>query len=378
MSSPQIIAWKWLRSGDEAFPALLAAVDAAAESIRLETYIFANDALGRRFRDALVRARQRGVAVKLLVDGVGSMELPGDFWSPLTATGATVRVFNPLALNRFAIRDHRKILVCDERVAFVGGFNIATEYEGDGVTRGWLDLGLQLEGPLALALAEAFDEMFAHAEFRQKRSSRWRRGGRRHTALSASEQLLLGGPGLGRNPIRRRLHADLRSARVVQAMAAYFLPPWSLRRDFGRVARRGGTLQFVLAGKSDVAFSQLAARSLYQRLLQSGAEIYEYGPQVLHAKLIIVEDAVYVGSANLDARSLGINYELMLRLTHPPLVAEAREIFGAAQALGRRIELAEWKRGRSFWTRLRERWAYFILARVDPHVAQRQWRALPD
>lgn len=378
MSSPQIIAWKWLRSGEEAFPALLAALDAAGETIRLETYIFANDALGRRFRDALVRARQRGVTVSVLVDAVGSMELPGDFWSPLTAAGAAVRVFNPLALNRFAIRDHRKMLVCDERVAFVGGFNLATEYEGDGVTRGWRDLGLRIEGPLAVALAGAFDEMFARADFRHKRTLRWRRGVRRHTVISASEQLLLGGPGLGRNPIRRALHTDLASARAVQAMAAYFLPPRSLRRDFARVARRGGTVQFVLAGKSDVALAQLAARSLYQRLLKSGAEIYEYVPQVLHAKLILVDDAVYVGSANLDPRSLRINYELMLRLTHPPLVAEARAIFSAAQAQGRRIEFAEWKRARSFWTRLRERLAYFVLARVDPHVAQRQWRALPD
>ena len=378
MASPRIIAWKWLRNGDEAFAALLAALDAAGETVRLETYIFANDVLGRRFRDALLRARQRDVAVSVLVDAVGSVGLSGDFWSPLTAAGAAVRVFNPLALNRFAIRDHRKMLVCDERLAFVGGYNIATEYEGDGVTHGWRDLGLRIEGPLAGALAGAFDEMFACAEFRHKRPLRWRRGERRHPVISAGEQLLLGGPGLGRNPIRRALHADLKSARLVQAMAAYFLPPWSLRRDFGRVARRGGKVQFVLAGKSDIALAQLAARSLYQRLLKSGAEIYEYEPQVLHAKLIIVDDAVYVGSANLDPRSLGINYELMLRLTHPPLVAEAREIFNGAQAQGKRIRLAEWKRARSFWTRLRERWAYFVLARVDPHVAQRQWRALPD
>jgi cardiolipin synthase len=260
----------------------------------------------------------------------------------------------------------------------VGGFNIATEYEGDGVTRGWLDLGLRLEGLLASTLAEAFDEMFAQSDFRHKRSSRWRRGARRHKVISSGEQLLLGGPGLGRNPIRRALHTDLASARSVQAMAAYFLPPWSLRRDFARVARRGGKVQFVLAGKSDVALAQLAGRSLYQRLLKSGAEIVEYVPQVLHAKLIIVDHAVYVGSANLDPRSLGINYELMLRLTHPQLVAEARAIFCAAQARGRRIDFAQWKHARSFWQRLRERWAYFVLARVDPHVAQRQWRALPD
>ena len=356
---------------------MLTALEAARETIRLETYTFANDELGQRFRDALVRARQRGVTVNVLVDAAGSMELPGNFWTSLTATGATVRVFNPLALNRFAIRNHRKLLVCDARVAFVGGFNLAKDYEGDGVTRGWLDLGLRIEGPLAVELAGTFDAMCAHAEFRHKWLLR-RRHGARGTKISAGEQILLGGPGLGRNPIRHALRADLATARAVQVMTAYFLPPWSLRRDFSRVARRGGTVQFILAGKSDVSLAQLAARSLYQRLLKSGAGIYEYEPQILHAKLILVDEAVYVGSANLDSRSLSINYELMLRLTHPPLVAEARAIFSAAQAQSRRIEFTQWKHARSFWTRLRERWAYFVLARVDPHVARQQWRALPD
>ena len=378
MSSPPIIAWKWLRSGAEAFPAMLAALEAARETIRLETYTFANDELGRRFRDALVRARQRGVTASVLVDAVGSLELPDEFWALLTAAGGAVRVFNPLTLNRLAIRNHRKLLVCDAQVAFVGGFNLAKEYDGDGVASGWYDLGLRIEGPLAAELAGTFDAMYARAAFRHKRSLRRQHDARRPFGNSASEQLLLGGPGLGRNPIRRALRDDLKAARAVQMMAAYFLPPRSLRRDFSRVARSGGTVQFILAGKSDVALAQLAARSLYQRLLKSGAEIYEYEPQVLHAKLILVDGAVYVGSANLDPRSLRINYELMLRLTHPPLVAEARTIFSAAQAQSRRIEFAEWKRARNFWTRLRERWAYFVLARMDPHVARRQWRALPD
>ena len=184
-----------MRSGDEAFPALLAALEGAVQTIRLETYTFADDTLGRRFRDALVQARRRGVVVRVLVDAIGSMGLPRDFWSPLTATGAEVRVFNPLALSRFAIRDHRKLLVCDEWVAFVGGFNIATEYEGDGVTRGWCDLGLRIEGPLATELAGAFDEMFARAEFRPQGALRWRRSGRRQTTISAGEQVLLGGAG---------------------------------------------------------------------------------------------------------------------------------------------------------------------------------------
>ena len=107
-----------------------------------------------------MRAHQRGANVRILIDGLGSRGLANSFWQPLRAAGAQVRIFNPLAVPRLGIRDHRKLLVCDERVAFVGGFNIASEYEGDGVTCGWCDIGLKIEGSLAAQLVGAFDEMF--------------------------------------------------------------------------------------------------------------------------------------------------------------------------------------------------------------------------
>jgi len=175
MSSAQVISWKWLRSGDEAFPAMLTAIDEATSSVQLESYIFADDEVGRRFRDALVRAAQRGMLVRVLVDAIGSFGLTEEFWTPLRAAGGEARVFNPLTLKRVSIRNHRKLLACDRRVAFIGGFNISQDYEGDGVTRGWLDLGLRIEGPLAAELASSFDAMFGLAEFRHKRLVRlWR------------------------------------------------------------------------------------------------------------------------------------------------------------------------------------------------------------
>src|SRR5437867_9485450 len=140
---------KWLCAGQEIFPAMLAAIEAAEHSICLEIYTYSAGPLGERFREALVRARQRGVSVRALCDALGSRGLPTAFWQPLRLAGGEVRVFNPLSLNRLGIRDHRKLLVCDERVAFVGGFNIASEYDGDGITCGWCDIGLKLEGPLA-------------------------------------------------------------------------------------------------------------------------------------------------------------------------------------------------------------------------------------
>ena len=135
--------------------------------------------------------------------------LPNHFWDPLRDAGGEVRVFNPFALQRVTIRNHRKLLVCDGRVAFVGGFNITPEYEGDGIARGWCDVGLKIEGPLAAQLAVSFDEMFARAEFRHKRFMRWRNFRAKKTVALPAEQILFSGPGRGRSPLKRALRRDL-------------------------------------------------------------------------------------------------------------------------------------------------------------------------
>jgi cardiolipin synthase len=220
----------WLCTGDEVFPAMLAAIDAAKESVCLEIYIFTDSPVGIRFRDALIHARERGVSVRVLVDAVGSYFLPAHFWDPLRSAGGEVRVFNPVTLKRLIIRNHRKLLVCDGRVAFVGGFNIATEYEGDGVKSGWCDVGLKIEGALAAQLESSFDEMFGRAEFRHKRFMPLRKSGAKRVVALPKEQLLFSGPGRGRNPFKRALHADLKRAKNVQMIIAYFLPTWRLRR----------------------------------------------------------------------------------------------------------------------------------------------------
>jgi len=137
--------FNWLCTGDEVFPAMLAAIDVAKKSVCLEVYVYQDGPLGIRFREALVRACKRGASVRVLVDAVGSYSLPGNFWDSLRSAGGEIRQFNPMALKRFWIRNHRKLLVCDGRVAFVGGFNISSEYEGDGIKSGWCDVGLKIE-----------------------------------------------------------------------------------------------------------------------------------------------------------------------------------------------------------------------------------------
>ncbi|MBI3418221.1 MAG: phosphatidylserine/phosphatidylglycerophosphate/cardiolipin synthase family protein [Verrucomicrobia bacterium] len=363
----------WLRTGDEAFAQMLAAIDASGRSVRLEMYIFTADGIGQAFRAALVRARQRGARVQVLIDAFGSFSLPENFWVPLVQAGGEFRWFNRLRLERWSHRDHRKLLVCDETTAFVGGLNIAEDFAGDGVTRGWRDLELMLTGALTGDLAASFDAQFAAAGAAPKTFSRLRPASGSRCISTPDGDLLLSGPGRGgANPIKRALVADLRRARSVRIITPYFLPTWRIRRELRRVTQRGGRAQLILAGKSDVPLARLASQRLYHGFLSAGVEIYEYQPQILHAKLFLIDHVVYTGSANLDTRSLTINHELLVRLPDEKLAYEASRIFQEDLEYCQKVEADAWTSSRSFWQRWKERWAYFILARVDPYFARRQ------
>jgi cardiolipin synthase len=193
---------------------------------------------------------------------------------------------------------------------------------------------------------------------------------------SPAGQIVLAGPGHNRHFLKSILIKDIRSARSLQIIAAYFLPVRPLRRALMQAARRGARVQIIVGAKSDVPLLLLACRRFYKAFLRAGIEIYEYQPQVLHAKLLIADRVVYVGSANLDRRSFVANYELLLRLTIPEVAAGAQDIFNATLTHCRRIEAKAWSNSRSFWSKLKERWAFFFLARLDPCVSRRQLRNL--
>lgn len=351
-------------------------IESARQTIRLEMYIYSAGNPGDLVRDALVRAAQRGVQVRVMLDALGSFGLPGAFWKTLTDAGGKFRLFNPLKIGRIPYRNHRKLLVCDDRIAFIGGFNIAPEYDGDGVTKGWRDLGIRIQGSLAAELGESFDNSYARADFNYSPLYRLRKGNSHATISAENWRLLLSGPGRGYNFLKKNLATDLANAHTVQIVCAYFLPTWRIRHEMEMVTRRGGKVQLILAGKSDVRLSQLATQKLYRRLLKRGIEVYEYQPQVLHAKLFLIDEQVYVGSCNLDARSLSINYELLVRLTESATVAAAGEIFQEILAHSKQINAATWGQSRSFWTKLKEEWAYFLLGRVDPWWARGRARHL--
>jgi cardiolipin synthase len=375
--SESTAAVRWLPTGAEAYRRILPAIAAAKTSIRFEMYIFRADDAGESFRTALTQAAQRGLRVQLLLDGLGAGGLSSDYWAGLVAAGGEVHLFNPLSVRGFLFRNHRKMILLDDAVAFVGGFNVADEYNGDGVTHGWRDLGWEVQRPDAVKqLAAAFDGMFRAYDLQHRLLQRMRRPLHRRTPYSVRGPVLLGGPRLMRHPFRTSLLRALKQAKNVQLISGYFVPNFRLRRALRAVARRGGNVEIILAGKSDVPIAQTAARALYGSLLRAGVKIHEYQPQILHAKMAVVDDVVYVGSANLDIRSFGINYELMVRVQDDQLAGEARAIFAADLAHSLEITRAEWRASRGWLTRLRGHWAVFFFTKIDPWLVRRALRGI--
>lgn len=355
-------------------------IDAATACVRLETYLMREDGPATWLRAALLRARERGVAVRVLVDAFGCEGLRPGFLEPLRDAGAELAVFNPQRLLRRAFRNHRKLLACDSAHAIVGGFNLGPEYAGDGVTHGWCDTGVYVGGPVVAQLEHGFDAMFELARFTPRAFRRFRAAARTapgaDTDPDAPVRMLQSGPGLPRRVLRDALRRDLAAARNVWIASAYFLPGFSIRRLLYRAARGPGRVRVLLTGRSDVPLARLAAEHLYRRLLLRKVRIREYQPQILHAKLVIMDDVVHVGSCNLDRRSLHINYELLLRFDWPELAADARQWYRQAAAVSTRVHRRQWLAARGMWPRLVSRLAYVLLARIDPLVARRGFRTI--
>jgi cardiolipin synthase len=367
--------FQFLPTGAAALDALEALIHRARKFLVLEMYIFKNDVTGARFRAALLAACARGVHVRVLLDDFGCGDLPKDYFSGLLKAGAMVRTFNPSRVLRVAFRNHRKLCVADHYAAIVGGFNIGDEYAGDGVHSGWRDLGLQVTGPLALQLAASFDRMFIAARMDSKAFMLFARGMRHEMPSLKQPELLTSGPAFGGASMRKILYRDLERAQRVDIITAYFAPIWSLRRRL-LAAETRGSVRLILPGKSDVPVLRLAGQHLYARLLRSGVQIFEYQPQIMHAKLLVMDEVVYVGSCNLDTRSLRINFELLLRLPCGELAEQARRLAEWDIAHSEPIDLVAWQKYSGWWRRLTRRFAFWLAIRFDLILVRRRLRSM--
>jgi cardiolipin synthase len=334
--------------GDDAFDAMLGAIERARTRVWFETYIFAPDALGRSVLDALTRAAVRGVDVRLLVDAVGSPDLL-PLTTSLTAAGGRVAVFNPTLRFSFkrrlpiTMRDHRKVLVVDDAAGFCGGMNVSCDYggarRGNGMFR---DTHLLVQGPAVRDLAVVFSSSWHHAcgERLSTFSPVSPRFDGSHVQVLGSDRFFR------RRGIQRALHhAVTRAHGRIRLTAPYFVPPPRLLRALSQAARRGVVVEVLTAGVSDVPLVAAAARHLYGRLLKSGVQIWELGGgRKLHAKTASV-DGIYahVGSFNLDRWSFDRNLEVVAMVLDPGFSQALDRVFDDDLRTSTQATLQAWQ-----------------------------------
>lgn len=362
-----------LKNGSAIFPAMHDSIDRAVSYVCLEMYIFADDGTGRAFREHLVSAAKRGVQVMVMVDAVGSWSLPEDFWDELRDAGGMARQFRPVWRGMFLLRNHRKLLLVDDRIAYIGGVNIADEYfQGSGSEPAWRDNAFEITGSEVKPIRHSFDRMWSRAEmpFRKVVLLLRHRLRKREQAELGSLRFLESGPEDPLQPVRsayRRLIGG--AGRSIDLAMGYFYPHGRILRALKRAVLRGVRVRLLFTQRSDVAVARWAARGLYGRLLRDGMEVWEYRPTMMHAKLAIIDDVVVAGSANLDIRSGRINSELVAVVNDEELARQARADFEKDLQQADRISLEEWKE-RPLFQRIKERISAWLLARLDIFIAR--------
>ena len=309
--------------GDDLYDAMVGSISTAQRRVDLETYIYAADEVGWRIGEALAAQASAGVEVRLLVDAAGSLLSFSDKLKRyLRQHGVVVRRFHrwrwrqPL---RFYQRNHRKLLAIDGRVAYVGGFNLHRESSQSAYgPQRWRDTHVRLSGALAEHASALFD-----AFWRGNRS--WSPRSVRETG----DALVPNHSRICRHQVHCLYVRLLRSAeRSLFLTTPYFVPDHRTQNELAQAVRRGVDVRLLLPGKSDVPIARWAARAAYRKLLSAGIRVFEYQPRVLHAKTAVIDGNVAtVGTANLDYRSLFVNYELNLFSANRTLCAALEEQF---------------------------------------------------
>jgi cardiolipin synthase len=294
-----------LDGGGRAYPAMLSAIARARTSVDLEVYAFAASGVGARFVEALGNAARRGVAVRVVIDGWGSARRGRAVANSLREAGCEVRIYHrllALLVGRFG-RNHRKLLIVDDEIAFLGGINIGDENLDEGAYLGWADLALAIRGPQCARLGA----MIRHQPL---------------GSVNSSLRIHLCGLGGGWR-LRRRYIKMFAAARTrIHIAHGYFLPDRGVVRAITTAARRGVQVRLLVAGRSDVPFARAATRSLYRRLLAAGVSIHEWNESVLHAKVATVDgNGLLLGSFNLDPFSLA-NLETLVEVNDRAVVLQ--------------------------------------------------------
>jgi len=319
-------AFELLENGEAFFPRVFEAIRNAQREVVLETFILFEDKVGLELHAALLTAARRGVQVDMTIDGFGSPDLSPAFISALCDAGVRIHVFDPGTRllgwrTNMLRRMHRKIVVVDGELAFVGGINYSADHLADFGPEAKQDYSVQARGPIVAVIHRFVHTMLAtgqrHASGRRWFSYRARlrsESGAAESAGDAQALFVTRDNGQHTNDIERHYRAAIRSARQRVTIAnAYFFPGYRLIRELRRAARRGVQVRLILQGQPDMPIVKTAAGLLYHHLINAGVRIFEYGERPLHGKVALVDDAwATVGSSNLDPLSLSLNLEANL------------------------------------------------------------------
>ncbi len=335
---------------DEYLHELISVINAAKQTIDLQVYIFADDTVGKMMANAMCNAAKRGVIVRLLIDGVGSMSFGGELASQLKAAKVAVNVYHPVPWNishwyqststwkhfiakfiglffKLNSRNHSKVCIVDQQIVLLGSANITSHLIDENNETKWRETGVKLQGVDISGIQYMFNRLFArrhfHLPFRK---------------LKADPVFQLNYSWRLRRRAIKSLMRDIDQAKEKIWIAnAYFIPNIALLNKLIAASKRGVDVRIILSAKSDVLIASLAATTFYARLLKNGAVIYEYLRGVMHQKVMIIDDIYFVGSSNLDDRSfhhnIEVNVKLQMDATKHDLYQQFQQDFNQARVI---------------------------------------------
>lgn len=367
-----------LKTGSAFFPALIEAIDGASREFLLETYIFENDATGKQVADALCRAAQRGVTVRIVVDGFGSPAFDAALRPALEAAGAHVLVYRPekarWRLRRYRLRRlHRKLASADGRIAFIGGINIIDDVDARQPAPPRFDYAVRLEGPLLGAIHASMRQLWTLVAWT---NLPLRRLARQSLPVHAAPRGHLRAAFVVRdNVLHRRdiedayLEAIENARQDILLANAYFLPGRRFRRALLRAAERGIRIHILLQGRIEYFLQYYATQALYGALLSSGIRIFEYHHSFLHAKVAVIDCCwATVGSSNIDPFSLFLAREANIIIDDSEFASELRASLDAAIENGaHELRREDWER--QSWLRRLVNWLAYGVVRLMVGVA---------
>ena len=356
-----------LIDGPQFFPAMLAAIQGATHFVALEMYLFESGNIATRMIDALSAAAQRGVVVNVLLDHYGSLALRDDDRVRLRRSGANLHFYNPFTVARWRrsfYRDHRKILIVDGAVAFVGGVGITDEFFGTNTHLGWRETVVELRGPVVRDWCALFAKGWQHSTGKECRKDdlpvQWA-GAQRGRVVSNQAR----GPWEIHQSMLKRMRTAQRQAWLA---TAYFVPSWKLRRALRFAARVGTDVRLLLPGPlSDHPGVRHAGRRHYGGLLRHGVRIYEYQPRFMHQKILLCDDFASIGSSNIDRWGQRWNLEANQEIDDRSFAQEVAAMLKADFTQAQEITYADWS-NRSWSRRFLEKfWGYVdaLLQRLE-------------